>query len=132
MVPIRQRPPFVHNPAFDEDWHDAGLGDEELRELCERLVADPASGDPVEGAGGLRKTRVALPGRGKRGGARVGYAAFPAYGVIYLVLVYPKSEEADLSAADRRSVAAELVEFEELLAFWAARRAKAKGRTRRG
>lgn len=126
MLPIDEWPGFVQTGAFDEDWHAAGLGDEELAALCARLVNDPDAGDVVPGAGGLRKLRVALPGRGRRGGARVGYATFPAHGVIYLVLVYPKGAKVDLSAADRKLLAAELVEFERLLVIRAARRARGR------
>ena len=36
MPPISDRPGFVLSPVFDEDWHAAGLGDEELAALFAR------------------------------------------------------------------------------------------------
>jgi hypothetical protein len=39
--------------------------------LISYLAAHPAAGDLMPETGGLRKLRWALPGRGRRGGARV-------------------------------------------------------------
>jgi hypothetical protein len=130
MPPVRDWPGFVLTPAFDEDWHAAGLGDEELAALCTRLVNDPEAGDVVPGAGALRKVRVALPGRGKSGGVRVGYAYYPTHGVILLALVYSKSGMKDLPAADRKAVGEALARYQKVLEDRAARRAR--GRQRRG
>jgi hypothetical protein len=49
------------------------LGLEGLRALQIKLLQDPEAGDLISGGRGLRKMRVALPGRGKSGGARVIY-----------------------------------------------------------
>jgi len=42
-----------------------------MRELQVILLENPSVGDLIPGGRGLRKLRVPLPGRGKRGGARV-------------------------------------------------------------
>jgi len=55
--------------------------------------------------------RVALPSRGKRGSARVAYLYVELRGRIYFLLAYAKSEQVDLSAADKkvlRNLVAEL------------------------
>jgi len=61
--------------------------------------------------GGLRKMRWALAGRGKSGGARVIYHWFVAEAVIYLLLIYSKNEQEDLTPDQlkllRRTVEAE-------------------------
>ena len=49
------------------------LSDEECRIFQGSLAARPDLGDLIPGGGGIRKCRVALAGRGKRGGARVIY-----------------------------------------------------------
>jgi len=52
----------------------AGLDEEDLTELIRALVERPDLGAVISGTGGARKVRLRLPGRGKRGGARVIYA----------------------------------------------------------
>ncbi|MBX9622836.1 MAG: type II toxin-antitoxin system RelE/ParE family toxin [Gemmataceae bacterium] len=111
MPPINEWPTFVHGETFDADWAALGLGDDDLSRLQVELVNNPAAGDVVRGTGGLRKYRLAPPGRGKSGGARVGYAVFPAHGLILLLLVYEKSQKADLTAAERKAVAKLLKAF---------------------
>ena len=60
------------------------LSDEELALLIDYLAYNPAAGDLIPGAGGVRKLRWGLQGRGKRGGARVIYfyhdAEMPLFG----------------------------------------------------
>lgn len=46
------------------------ITDEEQRQIELTILADPSAGDLKAG---VRKIRIALPGRGKRGGARVIY-----------------------------------------------------------
>jgi hypothetical protein len=47
------------------------LNDEEYRAFQARLAANPDLGALIKGGGGIRKTRLAVGSRGKRGGARV-------------------------------------------------------------
>jgi hypothetical protein len=54
------------------------VDDETYADLQAELVKDPTKGKVSQGAGGLRKIRMAARGKGKRGGARVIY---------YLVLI---------------------------------------------
>ena len=49
------------------------IADEVERAFESAIAANPRIGDLVPGLGGLRKVRVALPGHGKRGGARFLY-----------------------------------------------------------
>ena len=61
---------FVHLPTYVRSAKDV-IGAEEQRALEQALVEDPTAGAVVAGTGGVRKLRVALPGRGQRGGARL-------------------------------------------------------------
>jgi hypothetical protein len=56
------------------------------------------------GTGGLRKVRMADPGRGKgkRSGARVHYLYVPHRQRVYLVYVYSKDEDDVLSPEQKR------------------------------
>jgi hypothetical protein len=49
------------------------LSDEDYGEFQSRLAANPGLGALIKGGGGIRKIRVAIGSRGKRGGTRVIY-----------------------------------------------------------
>jgi hypothetical protein len=87
---------FIYLPGFESSA--AGLLDEtDCHRIERRLLMDPEAGAVLPGSGGVRKMRVALPGRGKRGGARVIYYYRSERRRIYLLFTYGKSETATLS-----------------------------------
>lgn len=96
---------FVMMPEFDRQWKRLGLGDEDLRQLQQELLGNPKAGAVMRGTGGLRKYRIAIPGRGKSGGGRVAYVDFTVYETIYLITAYPKSEKDNLSDKERNEIA---------------------------
>lgn len=61
---------FLETPVFTRQIKDL-VDDEEYRLLQARLIANPDAGDFIPRSGGLRKVRMGVAGRGKRGGARV-------------------------------------------------------------
>ena len=87
------------------------MSDEDFRLLQVSLLLRPDQGKVIPRGGGLRKMRWALAGRGKSGGARVIYYWFVAQAVIYLLLLYSKNEQEDLTPEQlkllRKSVEAE-------------------------
>jgi hypothetical protein len=80
--------------------------DEDLRALQNHLLQNPESGDVIRGSSGLRKLRWAASGRGKRGGARVIYYHYVSVERVYLIYAYVKNEQADLTMAQTKILAA--------------------------
>ena len=94
---------FVYTPLFLTSARGL-LDDEALRQVEITLLVEPRTGAVIPGAGGIRKLRTGLAGRGKRGGARLIYSYVEASQTIYLLLAYAKNEQVDLSAAERRAL----------------------------
>lgn len=69
--------------------------DKEYAAFQRWLAANPEAGDVIPGMGGLRKVRMALQGRGKRGGARVLYLLFVRRETVCLVFAYSKGDITD-------------------------------------
>ena len=91
---------FVWLPAFEES-AEGLFGDAERRALEMELLETPTKGPVIAGTGGVRKIRVALPGRGKRGAARVIYYFRGARERIYMIAVYAKGKRLALTPEDR-------------------------------
>lgn len=70
------------------------------------LARDPECGDLIPETGGVRKVRVALPGRGKRGGARVIYYFHSQSFPVVIFTIYAKNAKDNLSAAQRKALTA--------------------------
>jgi hypothetical protein len=79
------------------------LSDEMYRRLQVYLVINPEAGDVIPGGGGLRKLRWREKGKGKRGGLRVIYYRIDS-GRLYLLYVYRKSDQKDLTKAQIREL----------------------------
>jgi len=75
------------------------VDDTSYAEFQKELLRQPDKGDVIQHAGGLRKVRLRLPGRGKRGGARVIYLLLAQYDVIVFFYVYTKAERENLTAS---------------------------------
>jgi len=81
------------------------MSEAERAEVVDTIAAEPEAGVLVRGTEGLRKMRIRLRGRGKRGGGRVIYwyqsQGYPAV----LLAVFAKNEASDLSAARWKGLA---------------------------
>ncbi|MFO1103554.1 MAG: type II toxin-antitoxin system RelE/ParE family toxin [Methylocystis sp.] len=86
------------------------MSESERSAIVDLLAASPDVGDLIPGTGGLRKVRVPLAGRGKRGGAQVIYYFHDQTLPIYLLLAYAKNERDDLSS-EQKAVLLRLVEI---------------------
>lgn len=93
---------FVETREFT-DWFRSYLTDEALARMQGQLLGNPDLGDVMSGCGGLRKLRIADPGRrkGKRGGARVIYLNLPEVDQIVLITIYGKDQKDDLTPEDK-------------------------------
>jgi hypothetical protein len=94
--------------GFSEDATEAGMTEEELARLINRLAANPQTGDVIQGTGGARKVRVGGRGKGRSGGFRViSYYAGEDLPV-FLITVFSKGDRADLTAGNRAAIKKEL------------------------
>jgi hypothetical protein len=91
---------FVESSAFEKNRTDY-LSDEEYSQLQNELLKSSTKGDVIQGAGGLRKVRVASKGKGKRGGARVISYYLNSFKRFYLLTIYAKNEMTDLTPQEK-------------------------------
>ncbi|HEX2092280.1 MAG TPA: type II toxin-antitoxin system RelE/ParE family toxin [Longimicrobiaceae bacterium] len=101
---------FVESRAFSRRRAEH-LDEEDFRALQSALVRNPHAGDQIPGTGGLRKLRWAGVGRGKRGGVRIIYYPLLSRNMIFLLLLYAKNEQENLTPEQKRILQA-LVEAE--------------------
>lgn len=80
------------------------MSDDEYRKLQESLLARPTHGVLIPGTGGARKVRWGSEGRGKRGSYRVIYYWHAARQVFLMLYLYSKTEQGDLTVAQRRGL----------------------------
>jgi hypothetical protein len=90
--------------AFSAD-ADEMLSREEREAVITEIALSPDGGDLIPGAAGLRKRRIPLSGRGKRGGARVVTLYLGKHFPVYAVFLFAKNDRADLSASQRKRLA---------------------------
>ena len=92
---------FVETPIFTRVLTRL-IADDEYRSLQIALMLRPDQGPIISGTGGLRKVRWARPGAGKRGGFRIIYYWAPKGQAFYMLYVYAKNEQGDLTHAQAR------------------------------
>lgn len=87
---------FIETPIFTEDV-ERNLSLEEYRQLRVALLLRPTQGALMRRSGGLRKIRWGRPGMGKRGGLRVIYFWEVRSETFYMLMVYRKNDQEDLT-----------------------------------
>jgi hypothetical protein len=78
------------------------LSDNEYRALQLVLLFRPEQGRLIPRSGGLRELRWKRSGGGKRGGVRVIYFWNKEGATVYMLLLYPKNEQEDLTPTQLR------------------------------
>ena len=94
---------FIESAAF-EQLRQRYLDDDQYALLQAALMANPGAGALIPGAGGVRKVRWAVDGKGKRGGLRVIYYWITTRGHILLLTLYRKAEVTDLTQKERKAL----------------------------
>lgn len=87
----------VEVDPFEATAKHAGLAEEERGDITLFLARHPSAGDIIPGTGGLRKVRFGGKGKGKRGGYRTIHYYFNEAQPVYLLAVYPKNQQVDLT-----------------------------------
>jgi hypothetical protein len=87
---------FIETPVFTALLPDY-LSDESYRVLQQALLMRPESGQVIPGSRGLRKLRWRTEHSGKRGGLRIIYYWYVAGEALYMLFVYRKNEQEDLT-----------------------------------
>lgn len=89
----------IETPTFqkqaDKLWSEA-----ERLAFIDWIAVNPLAGDVIPGADGARKVRWGRAGSGKRGGVRVVYFNLTEQGVVVLVLLYAKANQANVQPSD--------------------------------
>jgi hypothetical protein len=97
---------FIEFPAFTKRLLALAKdrADDVLLEIENDLLENPERGPVIEGTGGVRKARVADPrrGKGKSGGFRYLYYYIEKGGQVFLLMIFSKNEQADLTAQQKK------------------------------
>lgn len=94
----------VETPDYLSDAKAAGVNDEERLAIAEFVAENPMAGDEIRGTGGARKIRFAGRGKGKSGGYRVVTFYSGADIPVFLLNVFAKSDQIDLSQRQRNDL----------------------------
>jgi hypothetical protein len=97
LITVAETPFFMRQAAAV--WDDA-----EREDFIEFIARNPDAGDIIPDTGGVRKVRWARTGSGKRGGTRVIYFYHDANRPLYLLMVYAKARQENLTADEKRTV----------------------------
>lgn len=103
---------FIETPVFTINMASL-LTEAEYTSLQALLVMNPAAERLIPGTGGLRKLRIGCHGKGKRGGGRVIYYWQAASSSIYLLDIYVKSSQSDLTEGQKSQLASLIKELKK-------------------
>ncbi len=92
---------FVETSIFTEDVSNE-LSSDEYRQMQVALMLRPEQGAVIRASGGLRKVRWRRAGMGKRSGLRVIYFWEAKSETFYMLTMYRKSKQEDLSPGQLR------------------------------
>jgi hypothetical protein len=94
----------IETPAFLASAADEGIGENERNAIVSFMALHPDAGVIMPGTGGARKVRFSGRGKGKSGGYRV-ITFFAADDIpVFLIDVYSKDTQANLSQAKRNEM----------------------------
>jgi len=97
LVTVGETPLFIRQAS-------AVWSDEERISFVNFIAENPEIGNVIADTGGVRKVRWAMGGSGKRGGARVIYFYHDPGRPLYLLMVYAKARQEDMTPDEKRLV----------------------------
>ncbi len=106
---------FIFMPEFERQWKNCGLNDDNLKDLEAHLCEHPEEGKLIQGTGGLRKFRWALPSKGKSGGSRVLYVDFAFFEKIFMITCFSKNVKVSLSSEEKNQIRSVIEEIKREL-----------------
>lgn len=95
----------VETPSYLAAAKSTGMSEDLRRKIVDLVAADPTTGELLEGTGGFRKFRVARPGQGKSGGFRVISFHHSELIPVFLITVFAKNQQANLTKGERNDLA---------------------------
>lgn len=98
MIVIAEVPEYIREA-------DKQLSETERQDVLNYLSAHPKAGDLIEGTGGIRKLRWGKGGRGKSGGVRIIYYYHSDLMPLYLLSIFAKNAQVNLTKAERNDLA---------------------------
>ena len=87
---------FVETPIFTKELRST-IDDDDYQALQTALLLRPEQGKLIPKTGGLRKIRWTGKGHGKSGGYRIIYYWDRATETVYMLYLYPKNRQEDLT-----------------------------------
>ena len=94
LLTVAETQLFIRQAA--DVWNDT-----ERNAFIDFIAANPEEGDIIPYTGGIRKIRWSRQGSGKRGGVRVIYFYHDPAMPLYLLMVYAKARQGDLSPDEK-------------------------------
>ena len=80
------------------------LSSAEKASLEDHIAEEPEAHPVIPGTGGVRKARWGRGGKGKSGGVRAIYYFHIGQHAVYILTLYAKSEQANLTEDDKRDM----------------------------
>ena len=106
---------FIEFQAFTNRLYDLAKdqADDVLLEIQNDLLLNPKRGKVVRGTSGVRKARAANParGKGKRGGYRYLYYYIERDGQIFLLMIFSKDEQDDMTKEQKQILSKNIKEL---------------------
>lgn len=81
------------------------MSEAEVAAVIDRLSLEPEAGVVMKGTGGIRKLRFAVGGKGKSGGVRIVYYFYNDSMPLFLLTVFGKNEQDNLTNAESNALA---------------------------
>ncbi|WP_349963384.1 type II toxin-antitoxin system RelE/ParE family toxin [Rhizobium sp. ZPR3] len=94
----------IETPAYLASAKDESVTEDERNAIVSYLAANPDAGVIMSGTGGARKLRFAARGKGKSGGYRIITFYADEDIPVFLLDIYSKDTQANLSQAERNEL----------------------------